>query len=158
MLSNFDSPKDVEKNKVDDSVDDTDEDVEHTVEDNLMHGLFVCLASRCVRDWEKEEEMMKILYSVNFGWGHFTPSGLDSKQSKTQFQLCKRLARPIFPLSWSRKGVSPSMWLWSPWGRRQPFSCVLGHFWHGDSQPNNWDPSASLLLTSVRKQPFAKCE
>ena len=50
MLSNFDSPKDVEKNKVDDSVDDTDEDVEHTVEDNLMHGLFVCLASRCVRD------------------------------------------------------------------------------------------------------------
>ena len=49
-MSNLGSPKDVEKNKVDDSVDDTDEDVEHTVEDNLMHGLFVCLASRGVRD------------------------------------------------------------------------------------------------------------
>ena len=49
-MSNFDSPKDVEKNKVDDSVDDTDEHVEHTDEDNLLHSLFVCLASRGVRD------------------------------------------------------------------------------------------------------------
>ena len=50
ILSNLDSPKDVEKNKVDDSVDDTDEHVEHTSEDNLLHSLFVCLASRGVRD------------------------------------------------------------------------------------------------------------
>ena len=49
-MSNLGSPKDVEKNKVDDSVDDTDEDVEHTDEDNLLHSLFVCLASRGVRD------------------------------------------------------------------------------------------------------------
>ena len=55
----------------------------------------------------------------------------DSQQKTTQCQLCKRLTWPIFPLSWSSvawKIVSP--WMWSP------FSCVLGHFWHGDNQPN----------------------
>ena len=41
----------------------------------------------------------------------------------------------------------------------KPFSCVLGHFRHGDEQTNKRpepaDPRASLLLTSVRGQSFA---
>ena len=43
-------------------------------------------------------------------------------------------------------------------GSQHPFSCVLGHFRHGDERTNNQpgDPSASLLLTSVRRQSFAK--
>ena len=44
---------------------------------------------------------------------------------------------------------------------QQPFSCVLGHFWHGDKRTNEkmnkqpGDPRASLLLTGVRGQSFA---
>ena len=41
---------------------------------------------------------------------------------------------------------------------QQLFVCVFSHFWHGDEQTNKQpgDPSASLLLTSVRRQSFAK--
>ena len=42
-------------------------------------------------------------------------------------------------------------------GSQKPFSCVLGHFRHGDNRTPNQpgDPSASLLLTS-EKAVFAK--
>ena len=78
---------------------------------------------------------------------------------KTQCQLCKRLAGPFIPLSWSClvwKRIL--LWMWSLGGRQQPFSCVLGHFRQGDKQTNEQpgEPSASLLLTSVRRQSFAK--
>ena len=81
-------------------------------------------------------------------------------ENKTQRQLCKRLAGPFIPFSWSClvwKRVS--LWLWSLGGSQQPFSSVLGHFRHGDDQMNEQpgDPSASLLLTSVRRQSFAIC-
>ena len=64
----------------------------------------------------------------------------------------------IFPLFWSGlvwKTVSP--WIRSLRGSQQPFSCVLGHFWHGDdkrttNQPA--DPRASLLLTSEKAVVF----
>ena len=38
------------------------------------------------------------------------------------------------------------------WGSQQPFSCVFGHFRHGDKQPTEQlgDPRASLLLTSEK--------
>ena len=45
---------------------------------------------------------------------------------------------------------------------QQLFVCVFSHFRLGDEQPNNQptnqpgDPRASLLLTSVRRQSFAK--
>ena len=58
--------------------------------------------------------------------------------NKTQCQLCKRLAGPFIPLSWSClvwKRIL--LWLWSIGGRQQPFSCVLGHFRHGHEQTNN---------------------
>ena len=57
---------------------------------------------------------------------------------KTQCQLCKRLAEPFIPLSWSclvSKRVS--LWMWSPGGSQQPFSCGLGHFRHGDNNRTN---------------------
>lgn len=56
---------------------------------------------------------------------------------KTQCQLCKGLAGPFIPLSWSclvwRRIL---LWMWSLGGRQQPFSCVLGHFQHGDERTN----------------------
>ena len=57
--------------------------------------------------------------------------------NKTQRQLCKRLGEPLIPFSWSClvwKRVS--LWMWSLGGSQQPFSCVLGHFQHGDKQTN----------------------
>ena len=61
---------------------------------------------------------------------------------KTQCQLCKRLAEPFIPLSWSclvSKRVS--LWMWSPGGSQQPFSCVLGPFsarWWTTNLPTGW--------------------
>ena len=87
----------------------------------------------------------------------------DDLDDKTQRQLCKRLAGLFIPFSWSClvwKRVS--LWLWSLGGSQQPFSSVLGHFRHGDEQTNKrtneqpGEPSASLLLTSVKRQSFAK--
>ena len=77
-----------------------------------------------------------------------------STHNKTQRQLCKRLAGPLIPFSWSClvwKRVS--LWLWSLGGSQQPFSSVLGHFWNGDERTTEQpgDPSVSLLLTSVRR-------
>ena len=62
--------------------------------------------------------------------------------------------------SWSGlvwKKVSPYMYVITR-GSQHPLSCVLGHFQHGDKQTNEQpgDPRASLLLTSVRRQSFAK--
>ena len=79
--------------------------------------------------------------------------------NKTQRQLCKRLAGPFIPFSWSClvwKRVL--LWIWSLAGSQQPFFCVLGHFCHGDEQTNEQpgDPRASLPLTSVKRQSFAK--
>ena len=83
-------------------------------------------------------------------------------EDKTQCQLCKRLSWPIFPHFWSglvlkivshmdviTKGKSTIIFL-----------CIrlFLAWWH----PTEWttnqpgDPSASLLLTSVRRQSFAK--
>ena len=66
-------------------------------------------------------------------------------------QLCKRLAGPIFPFSWYKlvwKRISH--WMWSLRGSQKPFSCVLGHFRHGDNQTNNrttnWVRSSLLQL------------
>ena len=89
----------------------------------------------------------------------FNQLTIEDKEDKTQCQLCKRLAGPIIPLYWSSvvwKRVSP--WMWSLWGSQQPFSCLLGHFRHGDNKPTKQlgDPSASVLLTSVRKHSYAK--
>ena len=38
------------------------------------------------------------------------------------------------------------------WGSQQPFSCVFGHFRHGDKQPTEQpgDTRASLLLISEK--------
>ena len=40
---------------------------------------------------------------------------------------------------------------------QQLFVCVVSHFRHGDKRPNEQpgEPSASLLLTNVRRQSFA---
>ena len=71
---------------------------------------------------------------------------------KTQCQLCKRLAGPIISLSWFCSFLKRvSLWMWSLGSSQQPFSCVLGHFWHwhGDNKQTNnvpGDPSASRLL------------
>ena len=54
-------------------------------------------------------------------------------------------------LVWSVKGFH--LWMLSFGGIQQPFFCVLGHFWHDDTQPKNnqlGDPSAGLLLTSEK--------
>ena len=62
----------------------------------------------------------------------------DGKKNKTQRQLCKRLAGPFIPFSWSClvwKRVL--LWIWSLGGSQQPFFCVLGHFRHGHEQTNN---------------------
>ena len=71
---------------------------------------------------------------------------VDKHQNKTQRQLCKRLAGPFIPFSWSClvwKRVS--LWMWSLGGSQQPFSCVLGHFRHGDEESNNWTTSQVIL-------------
>ena len=39
---------------------------------------------------------------------------------------------PITGLGWSKKRCH--LWMWALWGSQQPFSCVLGHFRHGDTQ------------------------
>ena len=39
-------------------------------------------------------------------------------------------------------GKGYHLWMWSLWGSQQPFSCVLGHFRHVDTQPTNQVPSA----------------
>ena len=73
-----------------------------------------------------------------------------SERKKTQFQLCKRLAGPIIPFSWPNvvwKRISH--WMWSLRGSQKPFSCVLGHFRHGDNQTNN------RTTNWVRRQSFA---
>ena len=67
-------------------------------------------------------------------WAHW----LIIWNNKTQRQLCKRLAGPFIPFSWSClvwKRVL--LWIWSLGGSQQPFFCVLGHFRHGDKQTNN---------------------
>ena len=74
----------------------------------------------------------------------------NKRKNKTQCQLCKRLAGPFIPLSWSClvwKRVS--LWMWSLRGSQQTFFCVFGRFRHGDDKETNkqpGDPSASLLL------------
>ena len=67
--------------------------------------------------------------------------------NKTQRQLCKRLAGPLIPFSWSClvwKRVS--LWLWSLRGSQQPFSSVLGHFRHGDEQTNERTNNQVILV------------
>ena len=74
---------------------------------------------------------------------------------KTQCQLCKRLAEPFIPLSWSclvSKRVS--LWMWSPGGSQQPFSCVLGPF-SARSRPTN-QVILEQACSSLRRQSFAK--
>ena len=39
-------------------------------------------------------------------------------------------------LVWCGKGYH--LWMWSPWDSQKPFSCVLGHFRHGDVKTTNW--------------------
>ena len=48
--------------------------------------------------------------------------------------------------------------VWSDLTYDQPFSYVFSHFGHGNKHPNTepGDPRVSLLLTSVRRQSFAK--
>ena len=98
---------------------------------------------------------MNKYFSILLPW--FTAqSKLIKTLNKTQRQLCKRLAGPFIPffwycLIWKRF----SLWMWPLGSSQQPFSCVLGHFWHGDKQSQPGDLSASLLLTSVRRQSFA---
>ena len=68
-------------------------------------------------------------------------------ENKTQRQLCKRLAGPFIPFSWSClvwKRVS--LWMWSLGGSQQPFSCVLGHFQHGDEQTNERTNNQVILV------------
>ena len=76
----------------------------------------------------------------------------------TQCQLCKRLAGPFIPLSWSCVVWKKSFTLdVITRGSQRPFSCVFGHFRHDDdkqSTKQSVDPSASLLL---RRQSFAMC-
>ena len=78
-------------------------------------------------------------------------------ENKTQYQPCKDWLGQLFlipGLVW--KMVSPfHRWMCSLSGSQQPFSCVLGHFRHGDNQTHNrtTDPSASQLL--MRRQSFA---
>ena len=73
------------------------------------------------------------------------------ERNKTQCQLCKRLAGPFIPFSWSCllwKRVS--LWSWSLGGSQQLFSFVLGHLTSNKKttkQPG--DPSVSLLLISL---------
>ena len=49
-------------------------------------------------------------------------------------------------------GLEKGFILWSLGDNEQPFSCVLGHFRHGDNRTTKQpaDPSASLLLTSEK--------
>ena len=61
-----------------------------------------------------------------------------SERKKTKCQLCNRLAGPIIPFSWSNvvwKRISH--WMWTFWGSQKRFSCVLGHFRHGDNRTTN---------------------
>ena len=111
-------------------------------------------------NWRQKQQV----YLEHLGrqrWGHTARDHkqINHQQNKTQRQLCKRLAGPFIPFSWSClvwKRVL--LWIWSLGGSQQPFFCVLGHFRHGDKRTNErqpGDPSASLPLTSVRRQSFA---
>ena len=44
------------------------------------------------------------------------------------------------------------VWMWSLGRSQHLFSCILGHFWYGDTHPTEQPskPSASLLLTSEK--------
>ena len=70
-----------------------------------------------------------------------------SGRNKTQRQLCKRLAGPFIPFSWSClvwKRVL--LWIWSLGGSQQPFFCVFGHFQHGDEQTNKRTNNRVILV------------
>ena len=60
-------------------------------------------------------------------------------------------------LSGLEKGYHP--WIWSLLGSRQPFFCVFGHFWHGDTrtieQTNNLVILEQACSWSVRRQSVA---
>ena len=86
--------------------------------------------------------------------------------SKTQCQLAKDWLDHSFlftRLVWCGKGFPCGYWIWSQGGSQQPFSSVLGHFWHGDTQTNKrpnkkpCDPNAACPWP-VRKQSFAVSE
>ena len=69
------------------------------------------------------------------------------KKNKTQCQLCKRLAGPFIPLSWyCLVWKRVSLWMWPRGGSQQPFSCVLGHFPHGDKQTNERTNNQMILV------------
>ena len=82
--------------------------------------------------------------------------GPKNRKYKTQCQICKRLARPIIPHSWSgpEKGITHGC---DHYGTvNSHFFCVFGHFWQSFNQPNEQltkqpgDPNASQLLTSEK--------
>ena len=61
----------------------------------------------------------------------------------------------LFPgLVWSWKGFQ--LWMWSLGGSQQPFSCLLGHFWHGDNRTTNRVILEQAYFWPVRRQSFAK--
>ena len=79
-----------------------------------------------------------------------------AQTNKTQCQLCKRLAGPFIPLSWSFlvwKRVS--LWMWSLGGSSNHFPVYWAIFGMVTNKRQPGDPRASLLLTSVRRQSFA---
>ena len=81
------------------------------------------------------------------------------KEKKTQCQLCKRLAGPFIPLSWSGKGFH--LWLWSSLvvvTRGQSiaiFLCIslFSAWWQTTNQPNYqlFGPRVGLLLISEKE-------
>ena len=61
---------------------------------------------------------------------------------------------PITGLGWSKNRYH--LWMWALWGSQQPFSCVLGHFRHGDTQVEvtGLNLSSVSALHSLKKSMF----
>ena len=61
---------------------------------------------------------------------------------------------PITGLGWSKNRYH--LWMWALWGSQQPFSCVLGHFRHDDTQVEvtGLNLSSVSALHSLKKSMF----
>ena len=115
--------------------------------------LFLTEPSSGIVDSEqtREEEISRIIHQTS------SVNKFLIKTEEEQDPASTMQKTGFIPFSWSCLAWKRvSLWMWSLGGSQQPFSCVLGHFWHGDEWTNNQpaDPRASLLVTSVRRQSF----
>ena len=83
---------------------------------------------------------------------------LDSSYNKTRCQLCKRLAWPMIPLSWSGlvwSGKEFQLWMWSLGGSQHPFiSLCIGPFsaWYKPAL-DQWKGGLLQLLSHLQRCP-----